>query len=340
MGDYQSVKGTGAMPKALPQPKRPHPNNLAEGEGTIGEWLRRHGQSDRAIERFWSVILVSALGETLDHASLAAARKVFATDFWRHRRPAISCCRVCRWARSFTTAWAGGWRTRASRCIWARRFDASKGTGGVHSAVILADGTRREFDGLIVAVPWRNVRSLLADDLLAAMPALGRSRADRAGGDHGRSPLVRPPDHAAASCRPGRPAEPMGVCEPLWCRRLRMRCARRCATTALPSRDQCLASAARANARCTVGGGLPRVGVGLAGGPAQAQLAARPGDRAAGGRVLGFAGGGSLPPAATNAHRESGPGGRLDGHRLARHDGRSRSQRLSGGIAEVSKFQI
>ena len=48
---------------------------------TIGQWLRDAGQSQRAIERFWSVVLTSALGESIDQSSLAAARKVFADGF-------------------------------------------------------------------------------------------------------------------------------------------------------------------------------------------------------------------------------------------------------------------
>ena len=79
------------------EPGSPHPNPLPKGEGTcdsnpfpkgegtIGEWLRRQGQSERAIERFWSVVLVSALGETVDHASLSAARKVFCDGFLASR---------------------------------------------------------------------------------------------------------------------------------------------------------------------------------------------------------------------------------------------------------------
>ncbi|HUT10407.1 MAG TPA: NAD(P)-binding protein, partial [Thermoguttaceae bacterium] len=53
---------------------------------TVGAWLRRHGQSQRAIERFWSVVLVSALSETIDRASLSAARKVFLDGFLASRR--------------------------------------------------------------------------------------------------------------------------------------------------------------------------------------------------------------------------------------------------------------
>src|SRR5699024_4422533 len=52
---------------------------------TIGAWLKRQKQSPRAIELFWSVVLVSALGEELDRASLSAARKVIVDGFLANR---------------------------------------------------------------------------------------------------------------------------------------------------------------------------------------------------------------------------------------------------------------
>lgn len=48
-------------------------------------WLRRHRQSPQAIERFWQVVLVSALSESLDRIDLRAARKVFVDAFLAHR---------------------------------------------------------------------------------------------------------------------------------------------------------------------------------------------------------------------------------------------------------------
>jgi len=44
-------------------------------------WLRQHRQSEQALDRFWGVVLVSALGETLDRISVPAARKVFCDAF-------------------------------------------------------------------------------------------------------------------------------------------------------------------------------------------------------------------------------------------------------------------
>src|SRR5438128_2543251 len=44
-------------------------------------WLKRHGQTDKAIERFWKVVLVSALNEDLDRTSVRYAVQVFRESF-------------------------------------------------------------------------------------------------------------------------------------------------------------------------------------------------------------------------------------------------------------------
>jgi len=148
-----------------------------EGDGTAGPWLRRHGQSERAIARFWSTVLVSALSEAPDRASLAAARKVFRDGFFAHRRAwelvlpreplgAIYDGRLGRWLESH-----GATAHRAAR------VKTLQADGHRASAVVLADGSRRAFDFFVVAVPWRRVRSLFPEDVLRAMPELRRAEA-------------------------------------------------------------------------------------------------------------------------------------------------------------------
>lgn len=48
---------------------------------TTADWLRQQRQSPRAIEQFWELVLQSALGESVEHASLLYARKVFVDGF-------------------------------------------------------------------------------------------------------------------------------------------------------------------------------------------------------------------------------------------------------------------
>src|SRR5262249_44135437 len=49
-------------------------------------WLRRNRQNQRTIDRFWGVVLVSALNESIDRLGLKYARKVFCDGFLHHRR--------------------------------------------------------------------------------------------------------------------------------------------------------------------------------------------------------------------------------------------------------------
>jgi squalene-associated FAD-dependent desaturase len=143
-----------------------------EIEETIGAWLRRHGQSERAIAWFWSVVLVSALSESLDRASLSAARKVFRDGFLTHRRayelylPRVSLGEI--YDRRLA-AWlaAHGVAVHLGARVQTLEADSHRA-----SALVPADGSRREFDFFVVAVPWRDVRGLFPAAVLDAMPEL------------------------------------------------------------------------------------------------------------------------------------------------------------------------
>ena len=50
------------------------------------EWLFRHRQTPRTVDRFWGLILTSALNESPDRVGLRYARKVFLDGFLNHRR--------------------------------------------------------------------------------------------------------------------------------------------------------------------------------------------------------------------------------------------------------------
>ncbi len=47
----------------------------------FAHWLQRHGQTQRAIDRFWKPVLVSALNEDLERISVHYAAKVFRESF-------------------------------------------------------------------------------------------------------------------------------------------------------------------------------------------------------------------------------------------------------------------
>ena len=56
-----------------------------DADPPLEAWLRKHKQTRRTIDRFWSVVLVSALNETVANVGLKYARKVFVDGFLRTR---------------------------------------------------------------------------------------------------------------------------------------------------------------------------------------------------------------------------------------------------------------
>ena len=140
---------------------------------TMGQWLRRQGQSDRAIERFWSVVLVSALGDSVDRVSLAAARKVVCDGFLASRHayeilvPQVPLGEL--WQRVAT--WLAD---RGVKVHLRTPVERIEGDGRRATQVVLRDGTLRAPDFAVVAVPWQRLRGLLSPALLRAVPSLER----------------------------------------------------------------------------------------------------------------------------------------------------------------------
>jgi squalene-associated FAD-dependent desaturase len=139
---------------------------------SIGEWLRRQGQSDRAIEYFWNVILVSALGEQLDRASLPAARKVIVDGFLAAREAYV----IDVPQAPLSTLYGEG----------LERWFA---THGVHlhlgapvrkvacdpgPLVVRADGQEVRPDFVVIALPWYKISELVDEGLAARWPWLAK----------------------------------------------------------------------------------------------------------------------------------------------------------------------
>src|ERR1051326_8240842 len=67
------ARAMNAMSRKLPE----------DSEEDFLSWLKRHGQTERAIERFWKTVLVSALNEDLDRVSVRYAAQVFRESFMK-----------------------------------------------------------------------------------------------------------------------------------------------------------------------------------------------------------------------------------------------------------------
>jgi squalene-associated FAD-dependent desaturase len=145
---------------------------LATPEQTIGQWLRRNGQTDEAIARFWSPIIVAALSQPPDSASLAAARKVFVDGFLASR-DAYQLLLPRLPLQELIDRRMGAWLAGKGVAIHrGARIKQIEGDACGVSGLVLCDDSRRTFDCTIVAVAWSALRALLSDGLAAALPWL------------------------------------------------------------------------------------------------------------------------------------------------------------------------
>lgn len=150
---------------------------------TMGQWLVSHGQSAGTIERFWNVVLASALGDDVRRVAVAPARKVFLDGFLSH--PQASDLYIPReplgqlfGRRIHQRLVEAGVRIHSAQMVASCR----RGGNGKYEIVLpagapgvveTADNSQlpsppREFDALILAVPWHALGRLLEDSPLAA----------------------------------------------------------------------------------------------------------------------------------------------------------------------------
>jgi squalene-associated FAD-dependent desaturase len=135
----------------------------AQRDGPFCEWLELQGQTQRMIDRFWSVVLVSALNESIDRVGLKYARKVFRDAFWSDRRGfevSVPRAPLDRLYGEELRAWfeKHGVAIRFNEAAAAFEF-----RGRTIGSVVLRSGERLAADAYVAAIP--------PERLLALMPA-------------------------------------------------------------------------------------------------------------------------------------------------------------------------
>jgi len=115
------------------------------------QWLKQRGQTELAIERFWKVVLVSALNEDLERMSVYYAAQVFREAFLKSREggrmgvPRVPLTELYGAAAEYIRARGGEVRLRAS--VETFRADAP----GVQLCV---NGAEMTCDFAVLAVPF------------------------------------------------------------------------------------------------------------------------------------------------------------------------------------------
>ncbi|MEO2088262.1 MAG: hydroxysqualene dehydroxylase HpnE [Gemmataceae bacterium] len=152
---------------------------LPDADPPLHDWLLRHRQTARTIDRFWGVVLTSALNETVDRVGLKYARKVFRDGFVRHRDAFTVHVPTVPLAKLYGDE-LRGWLARhgvtvregaAVRLISRDPSGSASGSDalpdGSRLRIHLRDGTTLAADHLILAVPFDRVLDLLPPDLAA-----------------------------------------------------------------------------------------------------------------------------------------------------------------------------
>jgi squalene-associated FAD-dependent desaturase len=146
-----------ALAPAVPQDKD-------NGESFL-TWLRRHHQTERAIERFWKTILVSALNEDLDRVSVSSAAQVVRKSFLKSAAagrmgvPSVPLTELYGTAENYVRARGGEVHLRCS----VESFRAEP--PGVNLLLVARESS---FDFAVLAVPFEALSRMLPESTAAA----------------------------------------------------------------------------------------------------------------------------------------------------------------------------
>ena len=156
------------------------------GGATMLDWLRRNGQTEEAITRFWRVVLVSALDEELDRTDARYGIDVFWKAFLASRRgyvlgiPSVPLGDLYAGCRIAIEREGGEVRSRAA----VRGIRVAEGR--FHS-LQLDDGAEVRADACICAVPHDSFLGLLPPEILqrdASLANINRLRTSPITGVH------------------------------------------------------------------------------------------------------------------------------------------------------------
>ncbi len=124
------------------------------------QWLRNRGQTQRAIDRFWGPVLVSALNEELDRVSVYYGAMVFRDAFLKSAEagrmgvPTVPLSDLYGQAAAYLTERGGTVHLRAS----VDSFEPS-----VDSVTVVVNGERCDFDFVVPAVPYQGIERILPE---------------------------------------------------------------------------------------------------------------------------------------------------------------------------------
>ncbi len=139
------------------------PNAAPELDELAINWLRAHRQSENAIDKFWTTILVSALGETVDRVALRPARKVLLEGFAANRSAYQLVVPQRPLSSMFDEHASRILRERNVRVYSSTAVDKIALSPTHNPTVITNNSSRATYSAVISAVPWFSVGRILGE---------------------------------------------------------------------------------------------------------------------------------------------------------------------------------
>jgi squalene-associated FAD-dependent desaturase len=140
------------------------------------DWLMRHRQTPQTVERFWGLVLTSALNETPERIGLRYARKVFVDGFLRHRRGFEVELPTVPLGRLYGPELRGWLDRHGARVILGQAARRLRLNDGAVQGLEMRDGDTVTADWYVSAVPFDRLLDLLPEDLPEREPYFGNLR--------------------------------------------------------------------------------------------------------------------------------------------------------------------
>lgn len=139
----------------------------------FAQWLRRHGQTERTIERYWGTVLISALNELPEQMDVGHARKVFIDGFLRNRRGYVMEVPLAPLGELYGTRlenWLREHEVEIRLTTGVRSVDTDD--DGELAGLTLRTGEALAADFVVLAVPFDRVPAMLSECLRSRLPSL------------------------------------------------------------------------------------------------------------------------------------------------------------------------
>jgi squalene-associated FAD-dependent desaturase len=148
-----------------------------DADPPLREWLLAHRQTQRTIERFWSVVLVSALNESIERLGFKYARKVFRDGFLTHRDGFVVHVPTVPLGRLYGEemhAWFTRHEVSVCEGIAVKTLQMNEpATPLTVRDLVLRNGETTRADWYVLAVPFDRVCDLIPAELADREPYFG-----------------------------------------------------------------------------------------------------------------------------------------------------------------------